>query len=156
MNLRLRDVDTLKSNRVSLGLLYPERHDPRAHCDVVRRRGRRDLLHRPDRDAEEERPGRRAPRRWRRPARRSARGELAKAWSHLDRIDSDDLLRAAQDLQKKINDQVKQRLGEAQALEAIGELGDARGSLSADAPRVPRASPRAEGAKSRLDAMRKR
>jgi hypothetical protein len=82
-----------------------------------------------------------------------ARGELSKAWGHFDRVDSDDLMRAAQEMQRKINEQVKQRLGEAQALEAIGELGDARESYR-QILREFAGIPAAEGAKGRLEAMR--
>jgi len=154
MNLRLRDVDTLKANRVSLGL-YTQNDLIRGPIvmwfdDVVvatsyigpvatrKRSG-------PAKSAQEMTSAHEA----------LGRGELAKAWSHLERVDSDDLLRAAQELQKKIIDQVKQRLGEAQAFEAIGELNDAREAYR-QILREFQGIPAAEGAKARLDAMRKR
>src|SRR6185295_11651839 len=111
-NLRLRDVDALKSNRVSLGL-YTQNDMIRGpivmwYDDVVvatsyigpvatrKKSG-------PAKSAQEMAQGHEA----------LSRGDLAKAWGHFDRVDSDDLLRAAQDLQRKINEQVRQRVGEA-------------------------------------------
>jgi len=152
MNLRLRDVDTLKSNRVSLGL-YTQNDMIRApivmwYDDVVvatsyigpvatrKKSG-------PAKSAQEMAQGHEA----------LARGDLAKAWGHFDRVDSDDLLRAAQDLQRKINEQVKQRVGEAQALESIGELNDAREAYRQVVREFP-GIPAADVAKSRLEAMK--
>src|SRR6185436_2134519 len=152
MNLRLRDVDTLKANRVSLGL-YTQNDLIRGPIvmwfdDVVvatsyigpvatrKKSG-------PAKSAQEMALGHDA----------LARGELAKAWTHFDRVDSDDLLRSAQELQRKINEQVKQRLGEAQALEAIGEANDAREAYR-QILREFQGIPAAEGAKTRIDALR--
>jgi len=151
-NLRLRDVDTLKANRVGLGL-YTQNDMIRGRCemwfdDVVvatsyigpmatrKKSG-------PAKSAQEMAQGHEA----------LARGDLAKAWQHFDHVDSDDLLRTAQDLQRKIVLQVKQRLGEAQALEAIGEKADAREAYR-QILREFVGIPAAEEAKTRIEAMR--
>jgi hypothetical protein len=151
-NLRLRDVDTLKANRVSLGL-YTQNDAIKSACamwfdDVVvatsyigpvaarTRSG-------PARSAQEMAQGREA----------LARGEFGKAWRHFDRVDSDDLLRDAQDLQRKINDVVQRRLGEAQALESIGEKADAREAYR-QILREFQGIPAADGAKARIEAVR--
>ena len=152
MNLRLRDVDALKANRVSLGL-YTQNDAIKGPIvmwfdDVVvatsyigplatrKKNG-------PAKSAQEMAQGHDA----------LTRGELAKAWSHFDRVDSDDLLRAAQELQRKIHEQVKQRIGEAQALEAIGELNDAREAYK-QIVREYAGIPAAEAVKARLESMR--
>src|SRR6185295_319073 len=154
LNLRLRDVDALKSNRVSLGLYtqndlirgpivmwYDDVVVATSYIGPVATRKRSG----PAKSAQEMASAHEA----------LSRGELSKAWSHLDRVDADDLLRTAQELQKKIIDQVKQRLGEAQALESIGELNDAREAYR-QILREFQGIPAADGAKARLDAMRKR
>jgi hypothetical protein len=49
-----------------------------------------------------------------------AKGDLAAAWRHLDKVDSDELYREAQEKLRKIEDAVNARIRERQALEAIG------------------------------------
>ena len=65
-----------------------------------------------------------------------AKGDLAGAWRHLDRVDSEELYREAQEKLRKIEETVTGRLGEAQALESIG--GRAGQGADRRPPRRPR------------------
>jgi len=82
-----------------------------------------------------------------------AKGDLAGAWRHLDKVDSEELYREAQDKMRKVEEVVNGRIREAQALEAIGEKNDA---IEAYREIVKEFSgvPAAERAKARIDALR--
>lgn len=151
-NLRLRDVDTLKANRVSLGL-YTMNDAIKGPCtmwfdDVVvatsyvgpmAKRKRSGAA----KSAEELAHAREA----------LAKSDLAGAWRHLDRVDSDDLAREAQDLQRKIEEVVSGRLRDAQALAAIGEKADALEVYREILREFP-GLPAAEQAKARIEVLK--
>jgi predicted Zn-dependent protease len=79
--------------------------------------------------------------------------DLAGAWRHLDRVDSDDLAREAQDLQRKIEEVVSGRLRDAQALAAIGEKAEALESYREILREFP-GLPAAEQAKGQIEALK--
>jgi hypothetical protein len=123
-NLRLRDVPTLKANIVSIGL-YTMNDAIKAPCtmwydDVVvatsyigpalkrKKSG-------PAQSAEAMARAHEA----------MGKGDLSAAWKQLEKVDSEELLREAQEAIRKIEDAVKRRIQEAQALEEIGEKTDA-------------------------------
>src|SRR5262245_36415182 len=81
------------------------------------------------------------------------KGDLAGAWMHLDRVDSEELLRDAQDKLRKIEQAVEARLREAQALEAIGEKNDAIEAYR-EILKEFAGIPASERAKARIDALR--
>jgi hypothetical protein len=151
-NLRLRDVDSLKSNHVALGL-YTQNGAIMTPCamwfdDVVvatsyigpvakrKKSG-------PARSAEEMAQARQA----------LAKGDWAKAWRHLDKVDSEDLLRDAQENLRKIDAIIRTRIGDAKALEAIGEKADAIEAYRQVLREFP-GIPAAEAAKSRIDSLK--
>jgi hypothetical protein len=123
-NLRLRDVPTLKANIISIGL-YTMNEAIKGPCtmwydDVVAATSYiGPVLKRkksgPAKSAEEMAKAHEA----------LAKGDHAAAWRHLDKVDSDELFREAQDVLRKIEQVVNGRIREAQALEAIGEKNDA-------------------------------
>lgn len=151
-NLRLRDVDTLKANLVSLGL-YTQNGMIKAPCamwydDVVvatayigpmaRRRktgaaGSAEAMARAHQAL--------------------ARGDLAAAWNQLDRVDSEELLGQAREGLRKIEEIVRRRIGEAQALEAIGEKADALEAYR-QIVREFQGIPAVDAVKSRIEAIR--
>jgi hypothetical protein len=151
-NLRLRDVPTLKANQVSLGL-YTQNDAIKGVCEmwfddvVVATSYIGPLLKRkksgPAKSAEEMAKASEA----------FAKGDLAGAWRHLDKVDSEELYREAQDKMRKVEEVVNGRIREAQALEAIGEKNDA---IEAYREIVKEFSgvPAAERAKARMDALR--
>jgi hypothetical protein len=151
-NLRLRDVESLKANRIGLGL-YTMNGMIRTPCamwfdDVV---------------AATSYIGPVAKRKTQGPARSAddmararaglARGDFAAAWRHLDRVDSDDLLREAQELIRKIEEVVRGRLRDAEALAAIGEKADAAEAYR-QILREFQGIPLAEEARTRIEALR--
>lgn len=152
-NLRLRDVETLKANIVSLGL-YTQNGMIRSGCSmwfddaVVATSYIGPMLKRkklgPARSAEEMERARAA----------LAKGDLADAWRHFERVDSDDLFREAQERMRKIEDAVNRRFREAQALEEIGEKKDALDAYR-DILREFKGIPATERAKARVEALRR-
>ena len=151
-NLRLRDVPTLKANIVSLGL-YTMNEMIKSPCamwydDVVvattyigpvlkrRKSG-------PAKSAEELAKAHDS----------LSKGELAAAWRHFDQVDSEDLLQAAQEGLKKIEEFISRRFRDAQALEAIGEKADAIEAYR-EILREFQGIPVSERAKLRIDALR--
>jgi len=151
-NLRLRDVPTLKINRIALGL-YTGNDAIKAPCemwfdDVVAATSYiGPLLKRkksgPVKSAEEMAKASEA----------LARGDLAGAWRHLDKVDSDELYREAQEKLRKIEEAVNGRIREVQALEEIGEKNDAIDGYR-EIVREFSGIPAAERAKARMDALR--
>ena len=152
-NLRLRDVDTLKANRVSLGL-YTMNDAIRGPCSMwfddvvvatsylgpmVRRKPSGPAL-----SAQEMARGREA----------LGKGDLAAAWRHLEKVDSDDLLRDAQAILRRIEAIVKERIRTAQTLEATGDTADAVESYREIVGEF-QGVPAAAAAKERMDALRK-
>lgn len=151
-NLRLRDVDTLKANLVSLGL-YTMNGMIRTPCamwydDVVvatsyvgpvakrKKSG-------PVRSAEERTRAHEA----------LARGDLGAAWRHFEKVDSEEFLREAQEALRKIEEVVRRRVQEAQALEAIGERADALEAYR-EILKEYAGVPAAERAKTRIEGLR--
>ena len=151
-NLRLRDVPTLKANHVSLGL-YTMNDAIKGVCEmwfddvVVATSYIGPLMRRkksgPARSAEEMAKAHEA----------FAKGDLAAAWRHLDKVDSEELYREAQDKMRKVEEVVNTRIREAQALEAIGEKNDAIDAYREILKEFP-GIPAIERAKARIDALR--
>jgi hypothetical protein len=82
-----------------------------------------------------------------------AKGDLAGAWRHLDKVDSEELYREAQEKLRRIEDVVNGRIREAQALEAIGEKNDAIDAYR-EILKEFSGIPAADRAKARIDALR--
>jgi len=151
-NLRLRDVPTLKANIISIGL-YTMNEAIKSPCtmwydDVVAATSYiGPVLKRkksgPAKSAEEMAKAHEA----------LAKGEHAEAWRHLDKVDSEELFREAQDVLRKIEEAVNSRIREVQALEAIGEKNDAIEGYR-EILREFAGVPATERAKARLDALR--
>jgi hypothetical protein len=151
-NLRLRDVATLKPNHFSLGL-YTGNDAIKGPCemwfdDVVAATSYiGPVLKRkksgPVKSAEEMAKASEA----------FAKGDLAGAWRHLDKVDSEELYREAQDKMRKVEEVVNARIREAQAFEAIGEKNDAIDAyreILKDFSGIPAA----DRAKARIDVLR--
>ncbi len=82
-----------------------------------------------------------------------ARGDLSGAWRHLDKVDSEELYREAQEKLRRIEGIVNGRIREAQAREAIGEKNDAIEAYR-EIAREFAGVPAAERAKALLEALR--
>jgi hypothetical protein len=151
-NLRLRDVPTLKANIISIGL-YTMNDAIKGPCtmwydDVVAATSYiGPILKRkksgPAKSAEEMAKAHEA----------LAKGDLAGAWRHLDKVDSDELYREAQEKLRKIEDVVSGRIREAQALEALGEKNDAIEAYRDILKEFP-GIPAADRVKARIDVLR--
>ncbi|HEX7901951.1 MAG TPA: hypothetical protein VF950_29600 [Planctomycetota bacterium] len=151
-NLRLRDVATLKSNQFSLGL-YTMNDAIKGPCemwydDVVAATSYvGPVLKRkksgPVKSAEEMAKAREA----------FSRADLAAAWRHLDKVDSEELYAEAQEKARRIEEAVNGRIREAQALEAIGEK---TGAIDAYREILKEFAgiPAADRVKARIDALR--
>ncbi len=152
MNLRLRDVETLKSNRFSLGLYtqngaivkpcamwYDDVVVATSYIGPVAKRKKSG----PARSAEEMAQARQA----------LAKGDWAKAWRHFDKVDSEDLLRDAQENIRKIDALIRSKIGDAKALEAIGEKADALEAYRQVLREFP-GIPAAEAAKIRIESLK--
>jgi len=151
-NLRLRDVSTLKINHFALGL-YTMNEAIKGPCemwfdDVVAATAYiGPMLKRkksgPVKSTEEMAKAHES----------FAKGDLAGAWRHLDKVDSEELYPEAQQKMRKIEDAVNGRVREAQALEAIGEKNDAIEAYR-EILKEFAGIPAAERAKARIDALR--
>jgi hypothetical protein len=151
-NLRLRDVPTLKANIISLGLYtmngaikgpctmwFDDAVAATSYIGPVLKRKKSG----PVKSAEEMARAREA----------FAKGDLAAAWRHLDKVDSDELYREAQEKLRKIEDAVNARIREVQALEAIGEKNDAIEAYR-EILKEFAGVPASDRARARIDALR--
>ena len=82
-----------------------------------------------------------------------AKGDLPAAWRHLDKVDSEELLPEAQATLRRIEEAVRLRLKEAEALEAGGEKADALEAYQ-EVLREFRGVPAADAAKARIEGLR--
>lgn len=151
-NLRLRDVATLKANYFSLGL-YTMNDAIKGPCemwfdDVVAATSYiGPVLKRkksgPVKSAEEMARAREA----------FARADLAAAWRHLDKVDSEELYPEAKEKLRRIAEAVNAKIREVQTLEAIGEKNDAIEAYRSILKEFA-GIPAADRAKARIDALR--
>lgn len=151
-NLRLRDVDTLKANLVSLGL-YTQNDRIQTPCamwydDVVVATSYVGPMTRRRKTGAAGSAAAMA-----RARQAFSRGDLAAAWSQLDKVDSEELLGQAQAELRKIDEIVRRRIGEAEALEAIGEKSDALEAYRR-LVRELQGIPSVERVKSRIETLR--